>query len=456
MNTIALVDFNSFFASVEQQDDPQLRGKPVGVLPVMAETTSCIAASYEAKAKGVKTGTGVREARKLCPGIVFVEARHARYVQVHQQSVEIVDRIAPVYQVLSIDEMACELTGRWSAPHHAHDIALRIKAALREGLGECMKVSIGVAPNTLLAKLASNMQKPDGLVMLGMQDIPFKFLHLKPSAINGIGPRMAKRLELAGIHTMADLYAAPRDVMRSVWGGVAGHEMYDMLRGLAYAPRETTARSLGHSHMLPPQMRNPTDALAVLNRLTQKAAMRLRKQGFYASAMSVHVRLERPRNQSDAERAQPSPGAGLDTRFGETQDTAFFLQTLHTLWHSGLHQIQNPKAVGMVLHGLVLAGQHTGDLFSATDNPQCKAGLSAFLPTDTTAPIVHTKPLAQGLASVQNTKPLRDRSRLNAAMDSINKSQGKNALYFAPAHGVLDHAPMRIAFNRIPDVETER
>ena len=271
--------------------------------------------------------------------------------------------------------------------------------------------------------------------MLGMQDIPFKFLHLKPSAINGIGPRMAKRLESAGIHTMADLYAAPRDVLRSVWGGVAGHEMYDMLRGLAYAPRETTARSLGHSHMLPPQMRNPADALAVLNRLTQKAAMRLRKQGFYASAMSVHVRCERPRNQSEAERAQSSPGAGLDTRFGETQDTAFFLQTLHTLWHSGLHQIQHPKAVGMVLHGLVLAGQHTGDLFSATDNPQPKAGLS--------------------IASVQNTQPLRDRSRLNAAMDRINKSQGKNALYFAPAHGALDHAPMRIAFNRIPDVETE-
>ena len=320
MNSIALVDFNSFFASVEQQDDPRLRGKPVGVLPVMAETTCCIAASYEAKAFGVKTGTGVREARKLCPGMVFIEARHARYVQVHKQSLQIVDRIAPVYEVLSIDEMSCELTGRWSAPEQATKIAQRIKAALRAELGDCMKVSIGIAPNTLLAKLASNMQKPDGLVLLGMQDIPLKFLHLAPSAINGIGPRMAKRLVCCGIHSMADLYAAPRDLLRTAWAGKAGDEMYDMLRGMPYAPRQTTARSLGHSHMLPPQMRNPTDALAVLNRLTQKAAMRLRKQGFYATAMGVHVRSEMLYHAN----AQDRRSGGRDTRFGETQDTAFF------------------------------------------------------------------------------------------------------------------------------------
>ena len=459
MNSIALVDFNSFFASVEQQHNPKLRGKPVGVLPVMAETTSCIAASYEAKAFGVKTGTGVREARKLCPSIVFVEARHALYVQVHKQSVKIVDRIAPVYEVLSIDEMACELTGRWSAPEQAIKIAHRIKAALRAELGECMQVSIGIAPNTLLAKLASNMQKPDGLVLLGIQDIPAKFLHLLPSAINGIGPRMAKRLEMASICTMADLYAAPRDVLRSVWGGVAGHEMYDMLRGVAYAPRVTTARSLGHSHMLPPAMRNPTDAFAVLSRLTQKAAMRLRKQGFYASGMAVHVRSENAYHANAEERQH----GGRDTRFGETQDTAFFLQTLHTLWHSGLHNIQKPKAVGMVLHGLVLAGQHTGDLFDAPgfDAPTVAPVIPPAIAPASTSTSASASASVGNIAQVQNARstpnrPLRDRSRLHSAMDSINKTQGKNALYFATAHGALDHAPMRIAFNRIPDVETER
>ena len=107
------VDFNSYFASVEQQLQPQLRGRPVGVLPVVAETTCCIAASYEAKAFGVRTGTRVADAKRLCPDIVLVLADHAKYVRVHQQAVAVVDRLAPVRQVMSIDEMECELTGRW-------------------------------------------------------------------------------------------------------------------------------------------------------------------------------------------------------------------------------------------------------------------------------------------------------------------------------------------------------
>ena len=100
------VDFNSYFASVEQQLRPELRGRPVGVLPVLAETTCCIAASYEAKAFGVKTGTPVYEARKRCPGIVLLEARPPLYVEMHHRLVATVESCTPVGRVLSIDEMA--------------------------------------------------------------------------------------------------------------------------------------------------------------------------------------------------------------------------------------------------------------------------------------------------------------------------------------------------------------
>jgi DNA polymerase IV len=106
------VDFNSYFASVEQQLNPALRGRPVGVVPVLAETSCCIAASYEAKALGIGTGTGVAEARRLCPDIAIVLADHAKYVEMHHRAVAVVDTLAPVRQVLSIDEMECELTGR--------------------------------------------------------------------------------------------------------------------------------------------------------------------------------------------------------------------------------------------------------------------------------------------------------------------------------------------------------
>ena len=111
-----LVDFNSYFASVEQQVEPRLRGRPVGVVPMMADTTVCIAASIEAKTFGVKTGTKVGEAKRLCPGIELVLARHEVYIDFHHRAVAAVDTVVPVRQVLSIDEMDCELTGRWREP----------------------------------------------------------------------------------------------------------------------------------------------------------------------------------------------------------------------------------------------------------------------------------------------------------------------------------------------------
>ena len=411
------VDFNAYFASVEQQINPALRGRPVGVVPVMAETSCCIAASYEAKAYGIKTGTSVADAKRLCPEIKLVVGRHEAYVDFHQRAVAAVERIAPVRQVMSIDEMECELTGTWRSREKAVSIAERIKKELRDSVGVCMRSSIGIAPNTMLGKLASDMQKPNGLTVLEQADIPAKLLHLKPSAISGVGPRMVERLEKAKIITMADLYAAPRDVLHTVWGGVGGAEMYDKLRGQWYEPREVVTRTLGHSHVLPPELRNAEGAWNVLNRLTQKAAMRLRKQGFYATGMSVFVKGKRLGDMKS--------GRQRDTRFCETQDTAFFLHVLAKLWSKpagqGLILQPMPLAVGLTFFGLVPATQHTPTLFEAN----------------------------VGVASKIN------RSRLSAAVDSINRLYGKNALYYASAHGALDNAPMRIAFTRIPDIETE-
>jgi len=411
------VDFNSYFASVEQQIKPHLRGKPVGVLPVMAPTTCCIAASYEAKAFGVKTGTSVMDAKRLCPEIVFVEAKHEIYVDFHHRAIAAVERMAPVRQVLSIDEMECELTGSWRERSKAIAIAHSIKKEILSSVGSCLRCSIGIAPNTLLGKLASDMQKPDGLVVIEQSELPERLHPLKLSDVQGIGKRMLERLQVAGIFSMAELCAAPRDLLHSVWGGVAGSEMHDMLRGQWYGPRTTTARSLGHSHVLPPELRNPEGALGVLMRLTQKAAMRLRKQGFYATAMSISVRCDH--------RYQTSPGGGRDAQFGQMQDTGFFLQVLQKLWLSGLQELQRPKAVNVTLHGLVLVGQHTPDLFDSPEAPMA------------------AMPVA------------RDRAKLDAAMDKLNKTYGKNTLYFAASHDARDTAPMRIAFNRIPDVETE-
>jgi len=209
-----LVDFNSYFASVEQQAEPRLRGKPIGVVPMMADTTVCIAASIEAKRFGVKTGTQLAEARKLCPEIEFVLARHAVYIDYHHRAVAAVDTVVPVREVLSIDEMDCELTGRWREPERALGLARKVKAVLRETIGECLRTSIGIGPNTFIAKTASDMVKPDGLVVIEQRELPQRLFGLALRDLSGIGKQMEKRLHGHGIRTVEQLCALTREQAR--------------------------------------------------------------------------------------------------------------------------------------------------------------------------------------------------------------------------------------------------
>jgi DNA polymerase-4 len=199
------LDLNSYFASVEQELVPSLRGRPMAVVPVVADTTCCIAASYEAKAFGVKTGTQVGEAKRMCPGIELVEARHELYVEYHNRIVEAVETVVPVSSVMSIDEMACRLIGREQPLLAALDLAQRVKAKIRDTVGSTLRCSVGLAPNRYLSKVASDMEKPDGLVALTPDILEAALLRLTPRDLPGIGPRMEARLHQAGIRTMQQL-----------------------------------------------------------------------------------------------------------------------------------------------------------------------------------------------------------------------------------------------------------
>jgi len=165
------IDFNAYFASVEQQEQPHLRGRPIAVVPVLTKNACCIAASYEAKRMGVKTGTIIHEAKKLCPDIQFVEARPAIYVRYHHRLMELIKQCIPIAYIGSIDEMACELIGREQQRANAIAIAESIKAKFAEHT-PFIKASIGIAPNHFLAKTATDMQKPNGLVVIEPKDLP--------------------------------------------------------------------------------------------------------------------------------------------------------------------------------------------------------------------------------------------------------------------------------------------
>jgi DNA polymerase IV len=199
------VDLNSYFASVEQQDRPELRGKPVGVVPMLADTTCCIAASYEAKAHGVKTGTIVADARRMCPNMIFVEGRHELYVDYHHRIIEAVESCVPVAAVMSIDEMACRLMGRERPLLAALELGRKVKATIREKVGPMLRSSVGLATSRYLAKVASDMEKPDGLVALTLDMLPDALRPLTLRDLPGIGVQTEKRLNEKGIHSMDDL-----------------------------------------------------------------------------------------------------------------------------------------------------------------------------------------------------------------------------------------------------------
>ena len=406
------VDFNSYFASVEQQVDPALRGRPIGVVPVVAETTCCIAASLEAKAFGVKTGTLVREARRLCPQIVFVPAQPSLYIDYHGRLKQAIDTCIPISYVGSIDEMACELIGRERERGNAVKIGRQIKAAVR-GVGDWLRCSIGVAPNHFLAKTASDMDKRDGLVVLDLADLPHALHALELNDLCGIGPNMEQRLREHGIDSVSRLCAMDKPAMRQFWGGVEGERFHDALRGLWQPPRKTQRASIGHSHVLGPELRSAAGARAVLIKLLAKAAMRLRHEGYVAGALSVRIKHVGADSWS-AER-----------RFEATDDSRSFLHQLEAAFalrdrHTGRLPLRGdkpaPLAVGVTLHRLRQREESNGSLFVNENRTRA----------------------------------------LNRVIDRINHKYGNNMLYFGAMQAALGAAPMRIPFQHVPDVALER
>ncbi|MGL6043867.1 MAG: DNA polymerase Y family protein, partial [Sandaracinobacteroides sp.] len=189
------LDLNSYFASVEQQLDPRLRGLPIAVGPERIDSGTIIAASYEAKAFGIKTGMKVGEARRRCPGLIFTGGDHGRYAAFHEKIVAEVWKHIPVTHICSIDEVACRLLDNESSPEQAAALARRIKAGIRANVGECLTSSVGIAPSRLLAKIAADMQKPDGLTMLEQHQLPEALFPLPLRDIPGIGAKMEARLQ---------------------------------------------------------------------------------------------------------------------------------------------------------------------------------------------------------------------------------------------------------------------
>lgn len=354
------LDLNAFFASCEQQEAPALRGKPVIVVQTPTDSAVAIAASYAAKAFGIKTGTVVREARRLCPGVIPVQANHRLYTDYHERILKAVDTCLPVEKVMSIDEMACRLVGTERQVEVARELELKVKRALREQVGECLTCSIGIAPNVFLGKVGSDLQKPDGLVVITNDDLPGILLGLELQEIYGIGARMEERLHRAGIFTVAELWQASPFRLRRVWGGINGLLFHQMLHGVDIQPPSSRfAKSMGHQHVLEPELRTNDGAANFARHLLTKAAERLRRGDYFCRRLGLHLSW-----------TGDLGGWWDEVSFNETRDTGFPLGCLDQLWPRVPRY--KPLSVGVVLLDLVPADQHQPDLFDAANQRRQK------------------------------------------------------------------------------------
>ena len=198
---------------------------------------------------GIKTGTLVRDARQLCPAVVPVQANHRLYTEYHERILKAVDTCLPVEKVCSIDEMACKLMGTERQVPAARELAVKVKRALREQVGECLTCSIGIAPNVFLGKVGSDLQKPDGLVVITKDDLPDILLRLQLQEIYGIGPRMEQRLHRAGIVNVEQLWKATPFQLRRVWGGVNGLLFHQMLQASTFSRQPRAIRRASATSM---------------------------------------------------------------------------------------------------------------------------------------------------------------------------------------------------------------
>ena len=408
------MDLNSFFASVEQQENPHLRGVPVAVTPMDTDYTCVIAASYEAKAYGVNTGVMVKHAKSMCPGLQCVTAHHDVYVAYHNKIIEEVVKHTSINKICSIDELSSRLPPSKRSMHAASRVARNIKEGIWDNVGAYINCSIGCASNSLLAKIACDMHKPDGLTFLPQETLPESLFSLRLTDITGIGANMEKRLNRQGITSLRDLVRLSPKHARKAWGSVLGERMWYLLQGYDLETAATSTSVIVHSRILDPQTRTRRSAKNILCALTVKAAHRLRHKELYAGGVSIFLRT--------------TDGTKLlrDAQIPATEDIFTILHFVDLLWMGLMRDIAKNsyphntaiKKVSVCLHKLSEKHALTEDMF------------------------IHT---------YEHGHPDKTLA-LSSALENLQKKYKKQVVSLGmPPKTAAGYVGTKIAFSRIPD-----
>jgi DNA polymerase-4 len=282
------VDMDAFYASVEQRDDPTLRGRPV-IVGGTGGRGVVAAASYEVRRYGVHSAMPVREALRRCPDVVCVHPRIGHYAEVSKQIFGVFHEFTPLVQGLSLDEAFLDVTASASALGDAERIAIEIKRRIRERTE--LTASVGVAPNKLVAKIASDLRKPDGLVVVRPQEIRPLLDPLPIRRLFGLGAKTAPKVEALGIHTLGELRLASTARLRPIFGRYA-ERVQQRAAGIDDRPviPDRDEKQISAEETFDIDIADHARLRTELLRLADKACSRLRARGLAASCVTVKIR----------------------------------------------------------------------------------------------------------------------------------------------------------------------
>lgn len=412
---IAHVDMNSYFASVEQQANPFLRGRPLGVCSYLHEYGCVIAASVEAKKLGMKVGMTVKEARVSVPGAVFVQNDPPKYRAVTSRVFTLLHELSDRIEHYSIDEAFLDLTGWYRDAAEASFALSRIKRRITEEVGEWLRCSVGIAPTRFLAKTASDLKKPDGLTIINFDNLDDVLSRLDLEDVCGIGPRIRKRIERLGYRNLIQLKYAPTENLIRAFG-MYGYFLKAKLHGLdvdhVEQHDERLPKSVGHSYCVPERVNREKKVPATLVKLVERAGRRMRSLGLLANAISVSVGLKL------------EGGGFLREGFPEPTDDSFALtemtlKLLHELWHG-----ERVNFLAVTLFDLSLpTGQTSLDL---------------------------------RVAGLRGAMTPERRSAVSKAVDLIRDRYGMQAVMLGNMMRLEDEAPDRIGFRKTEGVDVVR
>lgn len=403
--TIIHIDMDSYFASVEQQANPNLRGKPIVVTGKPTIRSVVAAASKEAKKCGVESAMATWKARKKCSDLILVPGDPDRYEWLTNNFFDILQTYSPKLEPFGVDEAFLDVTAKMREFQSPINLVKQIKRDVEEEFGTWITCSVGIARNKLLAKLASDMEKPDGITRIRDDEISEVLEKISLTDLCGIGARTEKRLNRLGIDSVLELGNHPEKELKDEFG-VDGARLKLMGQGKDPSPvlpasYEEEVKSVGNSLTLPDYKRTPRKALPVLFKLAQKVGYRLRKKELVAGTLKLIVRD----SEFNIKGKQLTPGRYVDDG---------------NLIYSFALEIK--KELGFPTTP-TMVGIRASKLRSKDSFPQ---------------PLLPDR---------------RQREELLRVMDKINEEYGKGALYFAAQAGAEDLLPSVGEFKRPGDLD---